>query len=175
MDSKLYPVGTTPHYTRYVNGVLKFFKRSNGAEIMAIDGVNGVVYKAGDAKVWRVRATAAQVNAGFNLVDAVPGYKIQFVDATMIAVGGNAGGATSVDIKGTQGGSAVVLLAAAVGGLTRSTILKPNTATHAAVLADAASYVPCDVNTAITCIKNGSDLTTATHIDVTLTYVLVRA
>lgn len=175
MDSRMYPQGNTAHYTRYVNGVLKFFKRSTGAEIMAIDGVNGVIYKAGDAKTWRVRATAAQVNAGFNLVDAVPGYKIQFVDVTVIAVGGNAAGATSVDIKGTQGGSAVVLLAAAVGGLTRSTILKPDTATHAAVLADAASYAPCDVNTAITCIKNGGDLTGATHVDVTFSYVLVRA
>jgi hypothetical protein len=175
MDSKMYPQGKAPHYTKYVNGVLKFFKRSSGAEMFAIDGNNGVVYKAGEQRVWRVRATVAQVNAGFTLVDAVPGYKIQMVDATVIAVGGNVTGATAVDIKGTQSASVVKLLAAAAGGLTRSTILKPDTATHAAVLADGVSFAPCDANTAITVIKDGSDVATATHIDVTISYVLVRA
>jgi hypothetical protein len=42
----------------------------------------------------------------------------------------------------------------------------------AAVLADGASYVQNDVNTAITIGKTGSSVTTATSIDVILTYVL---
>ena len=174
MDSKMYPQGTTPHYSKYVNGVLKFFKRSTQAEISSIDGVAGVAYEAGKAYTVRRRITLAEVNAGITLLAAIPGYKYRMVDATFLAYGGNAAGLTSVDINATQG-TAKVLLAAAVGGLNRSVLLKPDTTTHAAVLADGASFAVCDANTAITVKKVGSDLTTATGVDLTFTYEIVRA
>lgn len=177
MDSKLYPQGKAPHYTKYVNGVLKFFKRSSGAEMFAIDGNNGVVYKAGEQRVWRVRATAAEVNAGTKeVLAAVPGYKIQITDVTLIAIGGNAGTATSVDIVTTQSGSAVRPIVAAVAALTRSAVVKPNSA-NVTVLADGASFAPNDANTAVLVSKQsgGGALDTATHIDVIISYVLVRA
>jgi hypothetical protein len=63
----------------------------------------------------------------------------------------------------------VKLLAAAVAGLTQSTVLRAG-ATNAAVLADGASFVANDTNTAISINKTGSNMATATHVDVLLTY-----
>ena len=45
--------------------------------------------------------------------------------------------------------------------------------TGAAVLADGASYTANDVSTGITVGKTGSNVTTATHIDVIFDYVVV--
>lgn len=181
MDSKLYPQGKTAHYSKYVNGVLKFFRRSDHTEIFSIDGANGQLYQAGGARVWRVRATTAEVNAGTKeVLAAVPGYKIQIVDATFIAIGGNAGGATSVDLITTQGGSAVRPFVASVAALTRSARVSMGEAPAAGtstILADGASFAPNDANTAVLVSKQaaGSNLTTATHVDVIITYTLVRA
>jgi hypothetical protein len=88
----------------------------------------------------------------------------------MIAIGGNAATATSVDILGTQSASSVKLMDGRVAGLTQSTLLRAGTATNGLILADGASFVANDVNTAITIAKTGSNLATATHIDVLLTY-----
>ena len=87
----------------------------------------------------------------------------------MIAIGGNAATATDIRILATQEGSAVALAIVAVAGLTRSTVNKPNSANNT-VLADGASFVANDVNTAITIGKTGGTLSTATHIDVILTF-----
>lgn len=175
MDSKLYPQGKTPHYSKYVSGVLKFFKRSDQSEIFSIDGVNGVNYEANKSYSKRVRVTTADLNSGATLIAAVPGYKIRLQDVTMIAYGGAATAATSVDIDATQSASGAILLAAAVGGLTENTILKPDTATHAVVLAAGASFAVNDVNTALTASVTGSALTTCTGVDFSLAYELVRA
>ena len=43
------------------------------------------------------------------------------------------------------------------------------------MLADGASFVACDVNTAITAGITGSAITTATHIDFLLSYVIEDA
>jgi hypothetical protein len=64
---------------------------------------------------------------------------------------------------------------AKVAGLTQSNLLRAGTATNGVILADGASFVANDVNTAITIIKDGSDLATATHIDALITYVLEAA
>ena len=118
----------------------------------------------------RKRFTVAEVNAGATIL-AAPGlsHKFRMVDYSMIAIGGNAATATDIRILATQEGSAVALAIVAVAGLTRSTVNKPNSANNT-VLADGASFVANDVNTAITIGKTGGTLATATHIDVILTF-----
>jgi len=119
----------------------------------------------------RTRFTTAQVNAGATLLPAVPGKQYRIVDMALIAIGGAAATATSVDILATQSASSVKLLAAAVAGLTQNTLLRAGAA-NAAILAAGASFVQNDVNTAITIGKTNSDLATATHVDALVTYVL---
>jgi len=126
---------------------------------------------ATSARVLRVRATTAEVNAGLTLLPAIPGRKYRIHDVALIAIGGAAATATTVDIIGTQSASAVKLLAAAVAGLTQNTLLRAGAA-NAAILAGGVSFVANDVNTSITIGKTGSNLATATHIDVLLTYSL---
>jgi predicted RecA/RadA family phage recombinase len=129
---------------------------------------NGVVHHV------RTRFTVAQINAGANLLPAVPGARYRLVDAAMIAVGGAAATATSVDLIGTQSASAVNLVAAAVAGLTQNTLLRAG-ATNAAILAAGASFVANDANTAISVGKTGSNVATATHVDFLVSYVLEPA
>lgn len=116
--------------------------------------------------------TVAQVNAGVTLLPAVPGFKYQLVDEAMIAIGGAAATATSVDLLGTQSASSVQLVANAVAGLTQNTLLRAG-ATNAAILAAGASFNACDVNTAITVGKTGPNVATATSIRVKVWYHLV--
>ena len=135
---------------------------------------SGGVRGGGVAHVHRHRVSTAEVNAGHELLPAISGYKYRIHDVALIAIGGNAATATTVDVLGTQSASGVKLLAAAVAGLTRSAVLRAG-ATNATVLADGASFAECDANTAITIGKTGSDLATATHIDVLLTYETIAA
>jgi hypothetical protein len=124
----------------------------------------------------RVRVTKAQVNAGYELLPALSGYKYRLVDVTLIAIGGAAETATSVDIVTTQSASAVRPIVAKVAALTQSAVVKPNSA-NVTVLADGASFVANDDNTAVTISKQagGSNLATATHIDAILSYVIEAA
>lgn len=122
---------------------------------------------------WRERFTIAQINAGATVLPAVPGYKYRVVDIALIAIGGAVVAATTVDITGTQGGSVVKLLAAAVAGLTENTLLRAG-ATNAAILAAGTSFSTNDVNKGIGISKTGGAATTATHVDVLITYALVR-
>jgi hypothetical protein len=122
------------------------------------------------AQTVRVRATAAQVDAGFTVLAAIPGRRYRLVDFTLIAIGGNAAGATSVELRGTQT-TAVNLASATVATLTQSTIVKPNT-TGVTVLANGASLMANDVGTAITINRTGAALTGATNIDVILVYAI---
>lgn len=118
----------------------------------------------------RTRFTIAQVNAGATIVAAEAGIKYRMINAAMIAVGGAAAAHTTIDILATLSASSRKLVAFAVAQTAQSTLLQPGI-TGAAILADGASYTANDVNTAITVGKTGSDITTATHIDVMLTYV----
>ena len=119
----------------------------------------------------RTRFTVAQVNAGATVVPAIAGQKLRLVDCTAISVGGAAGAVTTVDILGTQATASVKLVAYAQASLTQSAVLKAG-GSGAAVLADGASYAACDTATAITVGKTGAAITTATHIDVNLSYVI---
>ena len=142
-------------------------------EILTIAG--SLVDAAGSPIVrnLRTRSTIAAVNAGATLLAAVTGYKYRIISATAISIGGAAAAVTTVDILGTQS-SSVKLVAYAQASLTQSAVLKDG-GTGAAVLTDGASYVACDAATAITIGKTGSSITTATHIDTNISYVLEAA
>lgn len=120
----------------------------------------------------RERVTIADVNAGYTLLPAVPNHQYRISEMAMIAVGGAGGAATDVRILATQAAASVALLITALAALTRSAVNYPGLANNT-VLADGASYVENDVNTAITVGKTGASLTTATHIDFAISYVLV--
>jgi hypothetical protein len=125
-----------------------------------------------EVRSFRQRLTLLQINAGFTLLPALPGVRWQLTDWVMIALGGNATSATSINIIGTSGAAAVQLAVAAVAGLTRSAVLRAGAA-NATVLADGASFLPMDVNTAITAITVGSALTVSTGIDIFADYMAV--
>jgi len=116
----------------------------------------------------RYRFTAAQVNAGGLGLTPPIGKMIRPVDYTMIAIGGNAAGATTVDVLT----GATKLLAVAVAALTRSAVVRAGAA-NATVLADGESFVPLSPGATITVGKTGNDLTGATHIDVILSFTLL--
>jgi len=122
----------------------------------------------------RFRNTIAEINAGKTLLAAVADKKYRIIDWTFIAYGGAAAAATAVTLLATQS-SAVALATIAVGGLSQSAVVKPDH-TNCAVLADGASFIANDEETAITIGKTGgSDLATCTGIDVILTYTLEDA
>ena len=133
--------------------------------------VTGTVSITGMVQNVRQRFTIAEINAGATLVPAVAGKSIRMVTCKAIAVGGAAGAVTTVDVLGTLS-TGRKLVAFAQANLTQSTVLTAG-GTGAAVLADGASYTANDAGTAITVGKTGSNVTTATHIDVIFDYVLV--
>ena len=133
--------------------------------------VTGPVVATGVVMNVRQRFTIAEVNAGATLVAAVAGKAIRMVTCKAIAVGGAAGAVTTVDVLGTST-TGRKLVAFAQASLTQSAVLTDG-GTGAAVLADGASYTANDVGTAVTVGKTGSNVTTATHIDVIFDYVLV--
>lgn len=170
----------------------KVYKKQGGAEMVVASGGKITVESGGEVELAsgsiltdaagvrnvRVRATAAEVNGagGKTLVAALAGYKCRIIDWTMIAIGGAAATATSVDIVTTQGASAVRPFVVAVAALTQSTVVKPSSA-NVTVLADGASYVANDANTPVVLAKQsgGGSLGTATHIDCVLSYVMEKA
>jgi hypothetical protein len=154
------------------------FRAPDATELLTLDGTLKKAFIPGVLRNVRARATAAQINGagGYEILPAIAGFKYRIVDVTLIAIGGNAAGATSVDIVTTQGASAVRPIVAAVAALTRSAVVKPNSA-NVAVLADGASFVANDANTGVYLAKQAAagDLATATHVDVSLSYVLEAA
>lgn len=151
----------------------KFEKAKTSGQLVATVRLNGQAgfFTGGITRNKRIRVTLAQLNAGYELLPAVPGFKYRLIDATIIAIGGAATAATAVIVTATQAASVVSLLSAAVAALTRSAVVKPDTA-NVTVLADGASFVQNDANTAVNIAKTGSAMTTATHFDVILTYEL---
>lgn len=125
----------------------------------------------GENYTLRQRVSTANVNAGLTLLAAIPGWKYRVTDMAMIAIGGAAGATTTVDILATQAAGSVKLLAVAIAALTQSAVVRAGAA-NATVLADGASFVANDVNTAISINKTGISMTTATNIDVIINYQL---
>jgi len=149
-DLRHYPEGRGAPQTRFIKDILVEFN---------------VV------KTLRTRITLAQANAGVTLLPALPGVKWQLLDWVMIALGGNAATATSLNIAGTSAASAVQLAVTAIAALTRSAVVRAGAA-NAVVLADGASFAALDVNTAVTCVSVGT-MATATGFDITIDYQAV--
>lgn len=159
--------------SEWVDGNL-IFRSADGTEIARFDGTSDVLIVPGGTRSVRARFATSEVNSGAVILPAIPGFRYRVQDMAMIAVGGNAATADSVDILGTRT-SGVKLMAGLVAGLTRSTLLRAGTATNGVILADGASFTAVDANTPITIGKTGSNLATATHVDVLITYVLEAA
>lgn len=157
-----------------VEGIALETSTTDGDIIEVLNVVGGLSGQQTALQAARVRTATADVNAGATLLPAVPGFKYRIQDITMISIGGAAATATTVDVLATQSASGVKLLAVAVAALTQSAVVRAGAA-NATVLADGASFVVNDTNTAITIGKTGSSLATATHIDVLINYVLVAA
>lgn len=121
--------------------------------------------------VLRKHALIAAINAGFTLIPAVAGAKIRMHDIKAVAVGGAVTSVTTVDVKGTQSSSVVKLVAFAQANLTQSAVVRDG-GTGGTVLADGASYAPCDAGTPVTVGITGSNITVATAIDFLVTYSL---
>lgn len=136
-------------------------------------GTGRIVSQAGGGAAYnqRFRTSIANVNTGVTLLPARPGLKYRVIDLTMISVGGATATCTTVDVLGTQATSSVKLLAVAVAALTQSAVVRAGAA-NATVLADGASFVGNDLNTAVTIGKTGGSCATATHIDLLLTYAI---
>lgn len=145
-------------------------KAAAGPAVVSDNG--SVVFNA------RFRTTIGNVNTGTTLLPAIAGFKYRLIDANIIAVGGAVGTCTAVVILGTQATSSATLLSGAAAALTRSANVKPGLTNVSGVsgvgtvLADGASYVQNDANTAITIGKTGGTCDTATHIDAILTYAI---
>lgn len=131
--------------------------------------LNGVTH-GGNVYSVRKRFTIAEVNAGDTILPALPGVAYRMLDCAAIAIGGAVGAVTTVDVLGTSTTSRK-LVAYAQASLTQSTVLRAGES-GAAVLADGASFTANDDNTAVTIGITGSDATTATHVDVILTYAI---
>lgn len=156
--------GSTKSYTHTAAG---------GFSFIGPFAVTGALTNNGNAVVLnhRHRVTVAEINAGHELLPAIAGRTYRMISCVAIAYGGAVGAVTTVDILGTESAAGVKLVAYAQANLTQSAVLTSG-GTGAAVLADAASYIPCDANSAITIGKTGSDATTATGVDIILTYVI---
>ena len=118
----------------------------------------------------RQRVTTAEINAGHELLPAIAGRAYRIVSVRAIAYGGAVGATTTVDLLGTQSAGGVKLVTFARADLIQSAVLTD--AADGTILADGASYVACDVTTAITVGKTDSDVTTATGVDFIITYVI---
>ncbi len=151
-------------------------ERIANLELAVFEGPNvaGDTNRNPNVRNVRVRKSTAEVNAGAELLPAIAGFKYRLIDTTVIAIGGAAATLTLLTISGTQAGAAALLVTHTQASLTRSTVLKPFSS-GAVVLADGASFVANDVSTPITIGKTGSDMATATHIDVILTFALEAA
>jgi hypothetical protein len=179
MDPRMYPQGSQAigsddiETSATLADLVELYDSTNTNERKAIS-LRDFLSSVGVVRNVRTRLTIAQVNAGATLLPAVAGYKYRLVGAEAISVGGAAGAVTTVDILGTQATSSVKLVAFAQAGLTQSAVLKAGGA-NAAVLADGASFAPCDSGAAVTAGKTGSSVTTATHIDFNVSFVLEKA
>lgn len=143
--------------------------KASGQTVARIRLANTSKFGPGVQVNQRIEVTAAALNAGtVTLLPAIAGLKYRLLDAKLIAKGGNAAGATAVNLIGTQT-TDVNLLSAAVAALTQNAWASTNSANVTmAATADAQN----DANTSIRLARTVSNLTGATSIVVLLTYEL---
>jgi predicted RecA/RadA family phage recombinase len=139
------------------------------ADTTGVVRLNGVSL-AGRVFSIRKRLAVGTVNAGATLIAAIAGAAWRLVDAAAIAVGGAVTSVTTVDLKGTQSTSQK-LIAFGQAALTQSALVRAGSA-GGVILADGASFVACDVNTAITVGITGASITVATSVDFLVQFAL---
>lgn len=105
--------------------------------------------------------TAAKVNAGEIVIPAITGLTIKITGIKLQAIGGNAAGATSVDIADSSG---TVFAACPIAKLTENTVVDLDSMTIANINAVLAA------NKGVKIQKAGGNLTTATHINYIIEY-----
>ena len=142
---------------------------STAAELNLLSNATSVVQNK------RQRVAIGDVNTGVTILPAVEGKGYRIIDIALVAYGGSLAAtaeASGVAVSGTQSAAAAALFTVPVASLTQSAYVTPST-DQTVILADGASFVACDDNTAVTVqAVGGSDLITATGIDVIITYVL---
>lgn len=151
--------------SKWVNGYLVFYGK---------DGAPFAHFGSGAAVVpctKRLRVITATINTGAELLPALAGFCYRMIDMAMIAYGGAAATCTTVDILGTQSAAGAKLMAGAQATMTENTLLHAGES-GGAILAAGASFVACDVNTAITVGSTTNNLATATGVDFIVTFVL---
>lgn len=154
--------------SEWVDGDL-VFRDKDGYVKQFLAGAVGA--QSGTPQTIRKRVTIAEVNAGVTILPAIAGFGYRMVDAYIVAIGGNVATATGIDLTATLS-TARKLVAFKTAGMTQSTMLRAGTATNGVLLADGASFTKNDNNTAVTLIKDGSDVATATHLDISVTFVI---
>ena len=122
----------------------------------------------------RKQFTEAQVNdsGGTPVVEGIPGHKHRLVNATLVAVGGNAAGATHVELASKQSTSTVKLVRVAVAGLAENDVTNMFAASNVTLLNAGASFASNNEGEPISITRVTNNLITATHIDVILDYVV---
>jgi hypothetical protein len=154
------------------SGVL-VYRDNSGNEVARFDGVNRMIVPSiGGIFSRRFRRTIAEINAGSDLLAAMAGYGYRLIDAFAVAYGGAVGATTTVDLLGTVS-TARKLVAFGQAALTQSALVRAGSS-GGVLLADGASFIVNDVNTAVTVGKTGSDLTVATGVDFQLTYAIEK-
>ena len=112
----------------------------------------------------------ADINAGKILLPAIVGSRYRILDWKLVARGGAATAVTSVDIKDTNSSPvfvAVVLAAA----LTQNKVVGPGMASVTDGTSGSMGQ-PLTVSKGVQVAKDGSDMTTATSVDVYLVYAI---
>lgn len=164
---------------KWVTDILsKFYVRNSSGTELAVWDTDGYLYQNGTkltatpaemnaikVQTVCVRLTTAQINAGYTLITPTATGKWKVLNCMMRAIGGAAAANTSIDI--TEQTSGAIVFSATQAILTQNTILRPGdtnvTATNLGVESVAGKTL---------LIANvGTAMTTATHIDVILTYV----
>lgn len=135
--------------------------------------------KMGDHEVlltMRTRFAAAELTTtpGVQLLPPTSRGKYRIVNFMMIAIGGAAGGATSINVIGTRAGAEVQLFVALVAALTQNTLVRAGDA-NTTLLTAGDSFTTLDANTGVNVARVGSALSGATHIDVIVNYALELA
>lgn len=125
----------------------------------------------------RQRVAIGDINTGATILPAIEGKAYRIIDIALVAYGGNLAAteeATGVAVSGTQSAAPVALYTVPIASLTQSALIHSSCAGSTAfLLADGASFMANDANTPITVqAVGGSDLITATGIDVIISYVL---
>lgn len=167
---KLHNLQVGPGNLSVVKGTTRFALNATTGEATFTGKISGPAPATG-LYTLRARVTASEVNSGQLLFDVPDGLSVRIVTCKLIAVGGNASGATAV-VVGTGANSLTTsLFSYTVSALTRSKVV-PETDSNCTVLTDGASHAAQTAGHNVYIGKTGSDLSGATHIDVILEFTL---